>query len=87
MPSLYEGLGSKGTDKVVLELPRVINGTWGSILSGITCAGAFAAFMSCDAWSAMCLPFVVVTATADPCPSRRRRSKDTACVGEKISFV
>ncbi len=46
MPSLYEGLGSKGTDKVVLELPRVINGTWGSILSGITCAGAFAAFMS-----------------------------------------
>ncbi len=73
MPALYEGTGSKGTDKVVLELPRVLdtggpapgiavpnaaNGTvgrldpqtshspWGSILSGITCAGAFAAFMS-----------------------------------------
>jgi Na+(H+)/acetate symporter ActP len=46
MPALYEGAGSKGTDKVVLELPRVLNGTWGSILSGITCAGAFAAFMS-----------------------------------------
>lgn len=92
MPSLYEGAGAKGTDKVVLELPRILNergahasgvpsdasrggsqstnpdsvprepgatpdsarGTralpsglpWGSILSGITCAGAFAAFMS-----------------------------------------
>ena len=46
MPSLYEGIGSKGTDKVVLELPRVLQGTWGSVLSGITCAGAFAAFMS-----------------------------------------
>ncbi|MFN0069820.1 MAG: cation acetate symporter [Limisphaerales bacterium] len=92
MPSLYEGTGAKGTDKVVLELPRILNergaqasgvpsgasrggspstnpdsvplesgatpdsarGTralpaglpWGSILSGITCAGAFAAFMS-----------------------------------------
>ena len=30
----------------VLELPRVVGGVWGSILSGITCAGAFAAFMS-----------------------------------------
>jgi Na+(H+)/acetate symporter ActP len=51
LPSLYEGTGSKGSDKVVLELPRVLaaagNGLpWGSILSGITCAGAFAAFMS-----------------------------------------
>jgi len=93
MPSLYAGTGAKGTDKVVLELPRILNraegpaalgaagrqggegeeGTrgaapssplllspssdvaqptpsgglpWGSILSGITCAGAFAAFMS-----------------------------------------
>jgi Na+(H+)/acetate symporter ActP len=87
LPSLYEGVGAKGTDKVVLELPRILNaekvgkwesekvgeGTntgahspahsptfppaaslqpkrtkipWGSILSGITCAGAFAAFMS-----------------------------------------
>ena len=72
-PALYEGSGSKGTDKVVLELPKVLNlGTttglsskpssspqsppvepsassgihWGSVLSGITCAGAFAAFMS-----------------------------------------
>jgi Na+(H+)/acetate symporter ActP len=98
MPSLYEGTGAKGTDKVVLELPRVLNSgaggaaageataengktgkrenetnaspsagpssrlpvfpsspepaararnfPWGSLLSGITCAGAFAAFMS-----------------------------------------
>ncbi|HAB18030.1 MAG TPA: hypothetical protein PLX89_05210, partial [Verrucomicrobiota bacterium] len=77
MPSLYEGTGAKGTDKVVLELPRVLDqeqgvrsegrellrpepnslvapgsslpasrSLWGSILSGITCAGAFAAFMS-----------------------------------------
>jgi Na+(H+)/acetate symporter ActP len=90
MPSLYEGAGAKGTDKVVLELPKVLDARdggiwetgkqedgktgvtgsvpsssspvfpsssaaatgasggipWGSILSGITCAGAFAAFMS-----------------------------------------
>jgi Na+(H+)/acetate symporter ActP len=51
LPSLYEGTGSKGSDKVVLELPRVLAAVgdglpWGSILSGITCAGAFAAFMS-----------------------------------------
>jgi probable sodium:solute symporter len=87
LPSLYEGVGAKGTDKVVLELPRILNEEkvgkwesekvgedtntaahspahsptfppaaslqpkrtkipWGSILSGITCAGAFAAFMS-----------------------------------------
>jgi Na+(H+)/acetate symporter ActP len=90
MPSLYEGTGAKGTDKVVLELPKVLDTKdggiwktgkqedgktgvtgsvqsstgaepaspqsqianrksqipWGSILSGITCAGAFAAFMS-----------------------------------------
>ncbi|MSU31200.1 MAG: cation acetate symporter [Pedosphaera sp.] len=67
MPALYDGTGSKGTDKVVLELPKVLeehfsnkaissNGSqtvepklsipWGSVLSGITCAGAFAAFMS-----------------------------------------
>jgi cation/acetate symporter len=49
MPALYEGTGSRGTDKVVLELPRVLAGdraVLGSILSGITCAGAFAAFMS-----------------------------------------
>ena len=85
MPELYNGLaGVKGTDGVVLKLPRILNQKaeggfprrgegsegatvtspspsqpsltsrdnssqgipWGSILSGITCAGAFAAFMS-----------------------------------------
>ena len=49
LPELYNGVGAKGTDKIVLELPRILNekyGTLGSILSGITCAGAFAAFMS-----------------------------------------
>lgn len=49
LPELYAASGAKGTDKVVLELPRLLNeqgGIWGSVLSGITCAGAFAAFMS-----------------------------------------
>lgn len=49
LPELYTGTGAKGTDKIVLELPRILNeryGPLGSILSGITCAGAFAAFMS-----------------------------------------
>jgi len=83
LPELYAGVGAKGTDKVVLELPRILNEhgaggekekrgkgeissaplplfpsaatnsierpknfPWGSILSGVTCAGAFAAFMS-----------------------------------------
>ncbi len=49
MPELYAGIGAKGTDKVVLELPTLLTqkyGIIGSILSGITCAGAFAAFMS-----------------------------------------
>src|SRR5882757_5024590 len=50
MPELYTGLaGIKGTDQVVLKLPTLLNerfGVLGSILSGITCAGAFAAFMS-----------------------------------------
>ena len=77
LPELYAATGAKGTDKVVLELPRILNQRvgkgesekvgettnvspahsptfspatlnvpWGSILSGITCAGAFAAFMS-----------------------------------------
>ncbi|MBW8780715.1 MAG: cation acetate symporter [Verrucomicrobia bacterium] len=49
LPELYAATGAKGTDKVVLELPRIINehyGVWGSVLSGIACAGAFAAFMS-----------------------------------------
>jgi len=48
-PDLYSGIGAKGTDKVVLELPTLLAakfGVLGSILSGITCAGAFAAFMS-----------------------------------------
>jgi Na+(H+)/acetate symporter ActP len=50
MPELYTGLaGIKGTDQVVLKLPTILGekfGVVGSILSGITCAGAFAAFMS-----------------------------------------
>lgn len=49
MPELYAGAGARGTDKVVLELPRLLNERYaplGSILSGVTCAGAFAAFMS-----------------------------------------
>jgi Na+(H+)/acetate symporter ActP len=46
MPELYAATGAKGSDKIVLELPRAVGGVWGSILSGITCAGAFAAFMS-----------------------------------------
>ena len=49
MTELYTGAGAKGTDKVVLELPTLLgggHGVLGSILSGITCAGAFAAFMS-----------------------------------------
>jgi cation/acetate symporter len=48
-PELYAGVGAKGTDKIVLELPRLLNERFaplGSVLSGITCAGAFAAFMS-----------------------------------------
>ena len=50
LPELYAATGAKGTDKIVLELPRILNeqisAPSGSILSGITCAGAFAAFMS-----------------------------------------
>ncbi len=49
LPELYAATGAKGTDKIVLELPRLLNqrfGIWGSVMSGITCAGAFAAFMS-----------------------------------------
>ena len=49
-PHLYDAVGAKGTDKIVLELPTLLAGEGhpllGSILSGITCAGAFAAFMS-----------------------------------------
>jgi Na+(H+)/acetate symporter ActP len=43
MPELY---ANGRTDAVVLELPRVLGGVWGEVLRGITCAGAFAAFMS-----------------------------------------
>jgi cation/acetate symporter len=49
LPDLYAASGAKGTDKIVLELPRILNAKvpmLGSIMSGITCAGAFAAFMS-----------------------------------------
>jgi Na+(H+)/acetate symporter ActP len=49
LPELYSAVGAKGTDKVVLELPSLLNQKipgLGSVLSGITCAGAFAAFMS-----------------------------------------
>lgn len=49
LPDLYAATGAKGTDKVVLELPLLLNEKvpgLGSIMSGITCAGAFAAFMS-----------------------------------------
>jgi len=49
LPELYAATGAKGTDKIVLELPHVLNQRIpmaGSILSGLACAGAFAAFMS-----------------------------------------
>ncbi len=50
LPDLYNGLtGVKGTDGIVLKLPTILRekyGVLGSILSGVTCAGAFAAFMS-----------------------------------------
>src|SRR5439155_24918235 len=41
------GLYANGkTDLVVVELPQVLGGILGEVLRGITCAGAFAAFMS-----------------------------------------
>ena len=49
MPDLYNGIGVSGTNGLVLKLPTILRqkyGVLGSILSGITCAGAFAAFMS-----------------------------------------
>ncbi len=49
LPELYAAAGAKGTDKVVLELPLMLNARvpgLGSIMSGVACAGAFAAFMS-----------------------------------------
>lgn len=47
MPELYNGAtGVRGTDGSVLHMPLKLGGTLGSVLSGVTCAGAFAAFMS-----------------------------------------
>lgn len=53
LPELYNEVGAKGPDTIVLKLPKILaRGAeagavpWGSILSGIACAGAFAAFMS-----------------------------------------
>lgn len=49
LPELYGAAGVTGPDGIVLKLPALLNekyAPWGSILSGITCAGAFAAFMS-----------------------------------------
>jgi len=49
VPDLYAAAAAQGTDTVVLQLPRLLNAKvpmLGSILSGIACAGAFAAFMS-----------------------------------------
>jgi cation/acetate symporter len=43
VPELY---ANGKTDAVVVELPRVLGGTWGEIWHGVTAAGAFAAFMS-----------------------------------------
>jgi Na+(H+)/acetate symporter ActP len=43
LPALY---ANNKTDSVVIALPRALGGVWGDILSGITSAGAFAAFMS-----------------------------------------
>ena len=43
MPELYAGAR---TDAVVVELPGALGGLWGDIFRGVTCAGAFAAFMS-----------------------------------------
>src|SRR6266702_8846792 len=37
LPELYAAAGAKGTDKIVLELPRILNERfpgWGSVLSG-----------------------------------------------------
>ncbi len=43
MPGLY---ANGKTDAVVVVLPGVLGGVWGEVLKGVTCAGAFAAFMS-----------------------------------------
>ena len=43
MPNLY---ANTKTDYVVINLPSMVGGVWGDVLTGITSAGAFAAFMS-----------------------------------------
>jgi len=44
---LVPGLYANGkTDAVVLELPKTLGPIWGEVWRGVTCAGAFAAFMS-----------------------------------------
>ena len=43
MPALY---ANNTTDAAVIKLPTILGGTLGQILSGVTSAGAFAAFMS-----------------------------------------
>lgn len=43
MPALY---ASNGTDSVTIKLPTILGEPFGQILSGVTSAGAFAAFMS-----------------------------------------
>ena len=43
MPILY---ANNATDSVTIKLPTILGGTFGQILSGVTSAGAFAAFMS-----------------------------------------
>ena len=43
MPELY---ANNSTDSIVVKLPTLLGGTLGQVLSGVTAAGAFAAFMS-----------------------------------------
>ena len=43
MPWLY---ANNATDSVTIKLPTLLGGTLGQVLSGVTSAGAFAAFMS-----------------------------------------
>lgn len=43
LPELY---ANGKTDSVVVELPRALGGVWAEVWRGVTCAGAFAAFMS-----------------------------------------
>lgn len=43
---LPELLANNRTDYAVINLPRALGGIWGDVLSGVTSAGAFAAFMS-----------------------------------------